>query len=121
MKKIIVITIAALALASCGIEHLTERPASVETTTRPTPTQATGDCSNVDILETSALVPDDWNAWCEGYLFGYQYAQSYQGSALCDEFWATSDEAILDTLTSGSDAVRRDEAIGMIDALWIVC
>ncbi len=143
MKKIIAITIAAFALASCGIEELAEEVISVETTapttTAPTtdtrvtappvtappvtaaPAPAVGDCGNVNIEDTSTLIPDDWNQWCDGYLFAFEYAQTAEGPALCEEFWAREDVDILIELTSGPDALTRDEAIGMIDALWIVC
>ena len=78
-------------------------------------------CDNVDVDQTSEYIPDDWDAWCDGFDDGIAVMVNYTDaelSNLCDGFWELSDAAILDDLMT---AMSRDRAIGALDAMWIGC
>jgi hypothetical protein len=94
---------------------------------RPTPPPRVHDCDDVDIASTSNLIPNDWDEWCDGLGFAVdnmaELTASGDFAALdegCDGFWSLSDEDILDELMY-VEGISRDFAIGMIDALWLVC
>jgi hypothetical protein len=135
-KTMIVAAIAVLGLTACTVKELdttllepavTEAPTTTTVATTvattpppppPAPRQSITDCDNVDIDATSELVPTDWDEWCGGYLFGVDYALNVDPT-VCDGFWETDDQEILEMFMS--EGTSFSEAIGAIDALWIVC
>jgi hypothetical protein len=56
--------------------------------------------------------------YCDGFRFGYDFAQN-DGGAACSDFWATEDSALLSLFIGQGNS--RDTAIGLIDAMWAVC
>lgn len=82
-------------------------------------------CADVDVNETSTLIPDNWDEWCLGVLAGetlYYSMSAGEAQALCEAFWTTTDEDILTIFTSPEGGGNsRDSAIGIIDSLWLSC
>ena len=100
---------------------------TVVTTTVPQttiPTSATVlDCSSVDLTKTSSLIPDDWDIWCQSFIDTIAIMSRYSGSELvnvCNEFVGKADEDIVAEARLDYN-ITRDQAIGLIDSLWIVC
>lgn len=90
----------------------------------PLPTSPSLDmelCHQVNIDETSALIPNDWDEWCVGFM-GMAKADIEQSAVehadACEGFWAASDEDILAAFMTESS---RDRSIGAIDYMWTVC
>lgn len=82
------------------------------------------ECADVDVDDTSIYVPEDWDAWCDGYLrteevWNNELSQ-VQKDLLCSDFWETPDSDLLNT-SMAQYGNSRDESIGLIDFLWKHC
>jgi hypothetical protein len=115
--------IAVFGLSVFGLAACTDAPSSTAQRSNSgalVPLTGSADCDDVDVEDTSSLVPDDWDDWCDGYLFGVDYID--QDDSVCDGFWEIDDEDIVDVFMSpGGGSHSYDYSVGMVDAMWTEC
>lgn len=118
-----------LLLSACGggetVEEVVQREVELQMQATPDtePDYSQSECAGINTEDTSIYVPEDWNAWCEGYkavedIWGGM--SSGEQTELCTEFWMIPDAELLQEgmLEWG---MTRDQTIGFIDYLWLTC
>ena len=84
------------------------------------PADGVSACPGISTDGTSSFIPDDWSQWCDGVRAGALYLADPAASAeMCDAWVQLPDYEILDIFLQ--DGGSRSYAIGMLDALWMVC
>lgn len=126
---VVAIIVAAIIISSSGEDAAAPAPTPAPTTQpQPAPTTESDDYEYCGISgpgieptgDLSVYTPDNWSDYCEGFVYGYYNHEEFPG--VCDEFWETDDADLVALFVSpegGSNSF--DEAIGLVDALWVAC
>lgn len=120
-KAIAVIAVVALVLilaTSCTVKQLPEGAEPIPLPTAP-PALDLEVCDQAFDTEISTYIPENWSVWCDTLSMTVGYVNTLpagERNAICAEFWETPDSQLLISYEG-----PRSEAIGFIDALWMVC